>query len=60
MPKFTLSTNQLAELKSLIKGQVLTDNASLIAYSTDASIYSECPAAVIVPTSNNDIAQIVK
>ena len=60
MPAFNFTNDQLIKLKNLIKGHILTDINSLIAYSTDASIYFEQPAAVLIPQDNEDIAQIVK
>jgi len=48
------------ELKSLIKGQVLFDEASLEHYSTDGSIFKMKPWAVILPSSINDIINLVK
>jgi FAD/FMN-containing dehydrogenase len=59
MEKLIISNQQVEELKSLIRGEVLTDQLSIIAYSTDASVYSEEPAAVVIPTDVEDIKKIV-
>jgi FAD/FMN-containing dehydrogenase len=48
------------ELKSLIKGQVLTDEDSLEHYSTDGSIFTMKPWAIVLPSSKEDIVNLVK
>ncbi|WOD43888.1 FAD-binding and (Fe-S)-binding domain-containing protein [Hwangdonia lutea] len=42
-------------LKSKIKGEVLTDAASLGMYSTDASIYQIKPIAIVLPKDADDV-----
>lgn len=46
-------------LKNNLKGELLTDESSLILYSTDASAYKERPLAVIFPASKEDILQVI-
>lgn len=40
-------------------GTILTDESSLLMYSTDASAYKEKPAAVFIPENNEDLKLIV-
>ena len=47
------------ELQQIIRGEVLTDEATLTAYSTDASLYRVTPAAVVRPVDAADIAALV-
>jgi len=50
-----------AELRSLISGEVLTDNASCAAVSTDfGRVVHRFPAAVVRPRSTADVATTVK
>ena len=51
--------NQLPELRSRLEGELLTDSANLIIYSTDASAYRELPLAVALPKSDNDIRELI-
>jgi FAD/FMN-containing dehydrogenase/Fe-S oxidoreductase len=46
-------------LKYNIKGDLLTDESSLILYSTDASAYKERPVAVVYPKDKEDILQVI-
>jgi len=46
-------------LKQLLQGELLTDETTLILYSTDASAYKERPAAVVFPMNNEDILQVI-
>ncbi len=48
------------ELKNILKGEVHTDNTSIILYSTDASAYSEKPLGVIYPQDTEDIGKVIK
>lgn len=48
------------ELKNIIRGQVLTDEASLEHYSTDGSIFKMKPWAIVLPVSKDDIINLVK
>lgn len=50
----------IKELQSIIKGQVLTDEASLEHYSTDGSIFAMKPWAVVLPSAKEDIVNLVK
>lgn len=50
---------QIQKLSSLIEGDIFTDNISLTSYSTDASVYSERPLAVLRPKHAGDVKTIV-
>jgi FAD/FMN-containing dehydrogenase len=52
--------NLIEELKSVIKGQVLSDDKSLEHYSTDGSVFEMKPWAVILPASKDDVVSLVK
>ncbi|MBK7211996.1 MAG: FAD-binding protein [Bacteroidales bacterium] len=57
---FVIPHNKLTELKTSLKGEVLTDEASRLMYATDASAYREVPAAVIKPADVADLKALVK
>ncbi len=46
-------------LKHNLKGDLLTDDSTLILYSTDASAYKERPVAVVYPNDKEDILQVI-
>lgn len=46
-------------LKQELSGDLLTDETTLILYSTDASAYKEMPAAVAFPKSKEDILRLI-
>ena len=46
-------------LKHNLKGNFLTDDSTLILYSTDASAYKERPVAVVYPNDKEDILQVI-
>lgn len=48
------------DLKGLIKGDVLTDEASRTAHATDASIFEVMPEVVVFPKDVEDIQKIVR
>src|SRR3989338_1081353 len=48
------------ELPQHIKGRVLVDDASLEHYSTDGSIFTMRPWAVVLPASRDDIQNLVR
>lgn len=48
------------ELKSLIKGEVVNDPATLHLYGTDASAFRITPQAVVFPLDIGDIKKLVK
>lgn len=48
------------DLKSLIKGKVLTDQESLMASAHDASIFEIRPRAVVVPEDTDDLKRLVR
>jgi FAD/FMN-containing dehydrogenase len=49
----------LDELKTILKGEVLTDKSVLNKYSHDASIYELAPSAVLSPMDSKDIENLV-
>ncbi len=51
--------NKLHELKQSLAGELLTDEASLIIYSTDASIYYKRPLAIAIPANESDIEKLI-
>ena len=46
-------------LKRELSGDLLTDESTLILYSTDASAYKERPAAVVFPKHKEDILSVI-
>lgn len=50
----------LIQLRSIFKGEVLTDTATKEAYSHDASIYELIPEAVVVPKHTSDVQNLVR
>ncbi len=51
----TLPPDLISELKRHFRGEVLTDSASRILYSTDASIYQMMPLGVAIPQTQDDL-----
>ncbi len=51
----SLPADLLSELNRHFRGEILTDTASRILYSTDASIYQMMPLGVAVPKSQEDL-----
>jgi FAD/FMN-containing dehydrogenase/Fe-S oxidoreductase len=51
----TLPSDFISELKRHFRGDVLTDSASRILYSTDASIYQMMPLGVAIPQTRDDL-----
>jgi len=49
-----------AELKRIVKGEVVDDEATLTKYSTDASIFRIKPRVVVFPRDVEDIKEVVK
>lgn len=49
-----------SELQANFKGEIFTDKLHKIIYSTDASAYKETPAAICIPTDNEDIRTAIK
>ncbi len=47
-------------LKSVVKGDILSDEASLTAFSKDASIFAIKPQVVIAPKDTEDLKSLVK
>ncbi len=50
----------LEELRARIKGDLLDDKFTLLAYASDASIYEIIPKAVILPKDRDDVVNTVK
>ena len=55
-----ISKEKFEELKTSLQGDVFTDEISLLAYSTDASVYHEIPIAVTRPRNANDIKTLIQ
>ncbi len=56
----SLRTEFIEEIKKNLRGQVRTDAASRILYSTDASIYQIEPLGVFIPRDVDDLQGIVE
>jgi FAD/FMN-containing dehydrogenase/Fe-S oxidoreductase len=52
-------TTHITYLAKFLDGEIRTDEASKIRYATDASVYFEKPAAVIIPKSEADIEKLI-
>ncbi|RXK49491.1 FAD-binding and (Fe-S)-binding domain-containing protein [Halorientalis pallida] len=50
----------VADLRSLIDGEVRFDEYSREQYATDASVYAATPVGVVFPTSTADVAAVVE
>lgn len=50
---------QLNKLRENFEGEILVDELSRVVYATDASVYREKPAAVVLPKNKNDIKLII-
>lgn len=50
----------LEELKSLIKGDVMTDEETLMKHSHDASLFEVIPQVVVFPKDDSDVEALVK
>jgi len=48
------------EIRRILKGEVLTDEASQIAYSRDASFFEIKPKIIVYPKDSEDIKNLVK
>ena len=55
----SLSPDKFSELSRVFSGEVLTDEASRLMYSTDASAYREIPVAVVFPKNKDDIENLI-
>ena len=62
MPALTPNERKilLDDLKGLVAGEVFTDEIYTHLYSTDASLYQIEPAAIVCPTSTQDVANCVR
>lgn len=59
---YMYSDNQLQAIQKLntqLEGDLLTDQASLLLYATDASAYRELPVAIVRPKNSNDIKVLI-
>ena len=50
----------IEELKKIVKGEVAQDEATLQAFSHDASLFEIKPKVVIAPKDSEDIENLVK
>lgn len=50
----------LTSLRSIFKGEIITDPIKLDEYSHDASIYELVPTAVLAPRTGKDVQDVVK
>ena len=50
----------LAELQTLVRGEVSDRRADRLTHSTDASLYQELPLGVVCPRDRGDLLEIVK
>lgn len=57
MPK--LVDTEYFELKSRLKGELLTDDLIKKLYATDASVYRILPAAVAIPRDKDDLKELI-
>src|SRR3990167_2153025 len=55
-----MDENLLDELKTLIKGDVVSDNQTLSDYSHDASLFEIKPQVVVFPKDEEDVKALVK
>jgi len=55
-----IAGSKLDELRARLDGELYTDRLRLIMYSTDASDYKEYPQAVVYPSHENDIRELVR
>jgi FAD/FMN-containing dehydrogenase/Fe-S oxidoreductase len=52
-------SEQLAQLRETLNGDLFTDQASRLLYATDASAYREVPLAVARPKNTEDIRKLI-
>ncbi len=52
--------SNIAALQKVFSGDIYTDYATLVLYSTDASVYKEMPKAVVLPKTEDDVIALVK
>jgi len=50
----------LHHLREHLEGEVLADHLTRVLYATDASVYREIPAAVVLPKTEADIHHLVQ
>src|SRR6185436_9440845 len=56
----TSSSSLATQLRTACKGDVLSDNASLGMYATDASFYQIKPLVVLLPKDEDDVKAATK
>lgn len=50
----------ISELQNTIEGEVVTDDATLVEYSHDASLFEMKPQVVVFPKTDHDVENLVK
>ncbi len=55
----TILQQHIKDINTLIQGELYSDEASKIMYATDASVYYEKPAAIVVPKNELDIKTLI-
>ena len=60
MPTPSALADYLAELSTIVAGELRRDRYSRILYSTDASIYQVEPYAVLIPRTVEDVHAAVE
>jgi FAD/FMN-containing dehydrogenase/Fe-S oxidoreductase len=48
------------DLKGIVRGELLTDELSLLLFSTDASLFEVTPAAIVAPRDEEDLCALVR
>jgi FAD/FMN-containing dehydrogenase/Fe-S oxidoreductase len=55
----SLTETNLKDLAGRLDGDVLWDSVSKVLYSTDASMYRESPAAIVLPRNREDLKKLL-
>lgn len=55
-----MAENLAAELKTIVKGEIITDQENLKKYSRDTSIFEITPEVVVAPHDSEDITNLVR
>src|SRR5690349_19833845 len=55
-----MDQNLLEELKKVFKGDIATDDETLMKYSHDASLFEVKPQVVVFPKDDEDVANLVR
>lgn len=56
----SINSSLIQDLKSVIKGELLTSETQRTIYSTDASAYKEKPVAIVIAASDQDILSCIQ